>query len=151
KTLHSMYAKELFIAGDEDDLKDAVPFFEQSIGDSSRTEDEHREAACVLARAYRICGREADFFRLCLRDVIKEPCAEMCGEIGRYFFSKGDYSEARCWLNDSIFETVPYITILTEGSEPLNMLAECCERTGDGESAAKYRKMAAEWELPETV
>ena len=35
KTLHSMYAKELFIAGGKDDLAEAVPFFEQSLADTS--------------------------------------------------------------------------------------------------------------------
>lgn len=151
KTLHSMYAKELFIAGDAEDLAAAVPFFEQSLADDTRSDDEHREARCVLARAYRTGGRDADFFRLCLREAIVSPCAEMCGEIGHYFYDKGNYAEALCWLNDAIFETQAVITILTEGSENLNLLADCCEKTGDPESAGKYRKMADEWELPETV
>ena len=150
KTLHSMYAKELFTAGDEGDLSAAVPFFEQTLSDPSRSDDEHREA-CVLARAYRTAGRTADFVRLCLRDVIAVPCAEMCAEVGRYFYDSGDYAEALCWLSDAIFETRPVITALVGGSENLELLAECYECTGDGESAAKYRKMAAEWELPETV
>ena len=33
----------------------------------------------------------------------------------------------------------------------LDILADCYEKTGDPGNAAKYRKMAAEWELPETV
>ncbi len=151
KTLHSMYAKELFIAGDNGDLADAVPFFEGSLADPSRSEDEQREARCVLARAYRIAGRTADFVRLCLRDVIASPCAEMCAEIGRYFYDSGNFAEALCWLNDAIFETQAVITIFVEGTDNLNLLADCYERTGDPESASKYRKMAEEWELPETV
>ena len=151
KTLHSMLAKELFTAGDESDLMDAVPFFEESLNDPARSEDEHREARCVLARAYRISGRTADFVRLCLREALTSPCAEMCSETGRYFYDAGNYAEALCWLNDAIFETQPVITILTEGSENLALLADCYERTGDPESAAKYREMAENWELPETV
>ncbi len=151
KTLHSMYAKELFTAGDESDLKAAVPFFEGSIDDPARSDDEHREARCVLARAYRVSGRTADFVRLCLREALISPCAEMCSEIGRYFYDAGNYAEALCWLNDAIFETQPVITILTGGSENLELLADCCEKTGGSEKAAEYRKMAAEWELPETV
>ena len=151
KTLHSMYAKELFIAGSGSDLTAAVPFFEQSLSDPSRSEDEHREARCVLARAYRTDGRVSDFVRLCLRDVIAVPCAEICAEIGHYFYDSGNYSEALCWLNDAIFETQPVISILVEGTENLNLLADCYERTGDPDSASKYRKMADEWELPETV
>ena len=151
KTLHSMYAKELFIAGDNDDLAVSVPFFEGSLDDPARSDDERREARCVLARAYRVGGRIADFVRLCLRETLITPCAEMCAEIGRYFFDSGNYAEALCWLNDAVFETQPVISIFVQGSENLNLLADCFEKTGDPESAAKYRKMAEEWEMPETV
>ena len=146
-----MYAKELFIAGDRDDLAEAVPFFEQSLSDASRSDDEHREARCVLARAYRVSGDTAGFFRVCLRDVIAVPCSEMCAEIGHYFYDSGSYAEALCWLNDAIFETEAVITILSQGKENLSLLADCYEKTGDPGNAAKYRKMAEEWELPETV
>ena len=151
KVLHSMYAKELFIAGDSEDLEGAVPFFEGSLNDSDRSEDEHREARCVLARAYRMSGRTADFFKLCLRETLQLPCAEMCSEIGRYFYDSGNYEEALCWLNDAIFETEAVITIYVRGTENLMLLADCCEKTGDAENSAKYHKMADEWELPETV
>ena len=151
KNLHSMYAKELFIAGDEADLAAAVPFYEQSLSDPTRSDDEQREARCVLARAYRICGRVSDFVRLCLRDVISVPCAEICAEIGRYFYDCGNYEEALCWLSDAISETQPVISIFVQGSDNLNLLADCYERTGDPENAEKYRRLADEWELPETV
>ena len=151
KVLHSMYAKELFIAGDTDDLMQAVPFFEESINDENRSDDEHREARCVLARAYRMSGNDAGFFRLCLREAVTVPCAEICSEIGHYFYDCENYAEALAWLNDAIFETEAVITIFVRGTDNLNLLADCCEKTGDTENAAKYRKMAAEWELPETV
>ena len=151
KTLHSMYAKELFIAGDKDDLTEAVPFFEQSLADTSRSEDEHREARCVLARAYRISGDTAGFFRLCLRDVIAVPCSEMCAEIGHFFYDSGNFAEALCWLNDAAFETEAVITVLSRGTDTLAMLADCYAKAGDNENAAKYRSMAEAWELPETV
>lgn len=151
KVLHSMYAKELFIAGDTEDLKAAVPFFRESLADPSRSEDEHREARCVLARAYRLCGDTAGFFALCLRDVIAAPCAEMCSETGHFFYDSGNYAEALCWLNDAIFETEAVISIFVQGTENLELLADCYEKNGDPENAAKYRKMAEEWEIPDTV
>lgn len=151
KVLHSMYAKELFIAGDTEDLMQAVPFFEQSLCDEKRSDDEHREARCVLARAYRLSGNTEGFFRLCLREALIMPCAEICSEIGHYFYDCKNYAEALDWLNDAIFETEAVITIFVRGTDNLYLLADCCEKTGDSESAAKYRRMAAEWELPETV
>lgn len=151
KVLHSMYAKELFIAGDTDDLRAAVPFFTESLNDPARTDDEHREARCVLARAYRLTGDTAGFFALCLRETIANPCAEMCGEIGRFLYDGGNYAEALCWLNDAIFETEAVISIFTKGPENLTLLADCCEKTSDPDSAAKYRRMAAEWTVPEEL
>lgn len=151
KTLHSMYAKELFTAGEICDLEAAIPFFEGSLNDPTRSDDEHREARCVLARAYRVSGRIPDFVRLCLREVISDPCAEMCAEAGKYFYDSGNFSEALCWLNDAIFEAQPVITILVGGKENLLLLADCYKKTGDLENAAKYRDMADKWELPETV
>ncbi len=151
KVLHSMYAKELFIAGDNEDLQHAVPFFTESLADPARSEDEHREARCVLARAYRLGGDTAGFFALCLRETIADPCAEMCSEVGHFFYDSGNYSEALCWLHDAIFETEAVISIFVRGTENLNLLADCCERTGDPAKAAEYRRMAKEWEVPETV
>ena len=52
--LHNIYAKELYVSGDEADFENAIPFFEESIQDDTRTEDEKLEAVCVLAKAYRI-------------------------------------------------------------------------------------------------
>ncbi|MCR4779824.1 MAG: glycosyltransferase family 2 protein [Ruminiclostridium sp.] len=151
RTLHSMYAKELFIAGDEDDLREAMPFFAESVNDPSRSEDERREARCVLARAYRLTGDTAGFVRFALREVIASPCSEMCAEIGRYFRDSGDYAEALCWLNDAAFETEAVISVFSQGTETLSLLAECYEKTGDADKATEYRRMADEWEMPETV
>ncbi len=151
KTLHSMYAKELFIAGDADDLREALPFFAESVSDPSRTGDERREARCVLARAYRMTGDTAGFVKFALREAISSPCSEMCAEIGRFFYDSGSYDEALCWLNDAAFETEAVISVFSQGPETLSLLADCCEKTGDPEKAASYRRMSADWQLPETV
>ena len=149
--LHSMYAKELFIAGDRDDLEAAVPFFEKSLSDESRTSDEQREARCVLARAYRMNGRDTEFFRLCLREAVSMPCAEMCSEIGHFFYDKGELFEAYCWLYDAVFETEAVISVYIKGSENLSLLSECCKALGKDEEALRYEKAASVWQPPETV
>ena len=90
-------------------------------------------------------------FLPCPMAEITASLSEMCGEIGHFFYDSGSYDEALCWLNDAIFETEAVITILSQGKENLSLLADCYEKTGDPENAEKYRKMAEEWELPETV
>ena len=151
RTLHGMYAKELFIAGDNDDLKEAEAFYKQSLSDSSRSSDEKREAACVLARLYRKTGNTTAFFRLSLHEAMSCPCSEMCVEIGDYFYENGDFGEALCWYYDGIFETEAIISVYTKGTEYLKKLSLCCEKTGDKENAEKYALMADSWEVPEIV
>lgn len=151
KTLHSMYAKELFIAGDAEDFAEAEDFFAKSYSDGSRTPDERREAACVLARGYRLSGRTSDFFKFILREAAICPSSEICAETGEYFYLQGDFAEALCWFNDAIFETEAVISVYVKGKASLNRLADCYEHTGEPEKAREYREMAEKWELPETV
>lgn len=151
KTLHSMYAKELFIAGDAGDFAEAEDFFLKSCSDGSRSLDERREAACVLARGYRLNGKTSDFFKFILREAATCPSSEICAEAGEYFYSQGDFAEALCWFNDAIFETEAVISVYVKGKDSLNRLADCYENTGEPEKAREYREMAEKWELPETV
>ena len=151
KTLHGMYAKELFIAGDSEDLAEAEAFYKQSLSDPARSADEKREAACVLARLYRKTGNTAAFFRLSLHEAMSCPCSEMCVEIGDYFYENGDYAEALCWYYDGIFETEAVISVYTKGTEYLQKLSDCYAETGDAEKAELYRIQAQEWEMPEIV
>lgn len=50
KRLHSIYAKELFISGEERDFLTAMSFFESSCADTERSLDEIKEAACVVMK-----------------------------------------------------------------------------------------------------
>ena len=52
---------------------------------------------------------------------------------------------------DGIFETEAVISVYTKGTEYLEKLGECYEKTGDSENAEKYKKLAREWEVPEIV
>ncbi len=149
--LHSMYAKELYISGDNDDLAEAEAFFSQSLTDPTRSPDEHKEAACVLARYYRLSGNTPAFFKNSLHEAMSFPSSEICTEIAAYFYDNGDYAEALCWYYDGIFETEAVISVQTKGTESLERLSQCYLMTGNRAEAEKYKKMAEEWTLPETV
>ena len=73
KKLHTMYAKELFIAGEVEDFVSAIPVFEKTMVDENRSLDEVKEAACVLAKAYRLLGREKEFFKNALKEIAIRP------------------------------------------------------------------------------
>jgi len=151
KVLHSMYAKELFIAGDNEDFKEAYEFFKESYNDPNRSADEKQEAVCVLARNARRNGDTAEFLSLVLPAAISNPCSEICIEIGDYFFENKRYSDAVAWYYDGIYETDPIISVYSKGKDSLIKLSSCYRFIGEEERADYYSAEADKWEPPETV
>ena len=77
--LHTLYAKELLIAGEKTDLIHAIPTFTETVKDDSRTEEEKMEAYCILAKANRLRGDVANFFKYTTKAVTS--AGEGCSEI----------------------------------------------------------------------
>lgn len=149
KRLHNIYAKELFISGEDKDFVAARAFFQASCKDEERGLDEIKEAACVAARAARICGDVEDFFKYAMKVVASEGCAEICCELGEYYLQKQDLDEAAVWFYNGAYETESILNIHSSGDVPLLGLAECCRRAGNTTQAGEYEKLAAEWKAAE--
>lgn len=165
--LHSMYAKELFISGEDGDFADAIPVFEATLAQPDATEDMIREAICVLCHAYRIAGRVDCFFSMAFKLMPDSLCAELCCEVGSHFFDRGDYQEAIQWFETAAYRTEAVIDVRRGGSAPLFALSECYEKLAEGlramsplsseredmirqceKQAEQYQKEAREWEIP---
>ncbi len=101
KRLHNMYARELFMAGTARDFQEAEGFFSNSLQDSARSQEEHMEALCVLARASRLQKNYVQFLSLCLNGIAADPCAELCLEAGDYYLAVQDYANARDWYENA--------------------------------------------------
>ena len=144
KRLHNIYAKELFISGEAKDFLSARAFFQQSCKDEKRGEDELMEAACVAARAARLAGDVADFFKYAMKAVASEGCAEICCELGAYYMERKDYDEAIVWLYNAAYETESVLDIRSSKELPLKGLAKCYRELGNEEQAAEYTRRAAE-------
>ncbi len=143
--LHNLYARELFIAGSEEDVILAGPFFEASCEDTGRSVEEIREAACVAARAARFKGDRLKFHKYAMKAVASNGCAEICLELGYFYMSEEDYHEAVVWFYNAAFESESLLDIRCRGDKPLNGMAECYKRIGMEEQAAEYARMAKEW------
>lgn len=139
KRLHNLYAKELFVSGSEEDCVRAVPFFEQSAMDGSRSLDEMKEACCVAARGNRLMGNIPAFFKYALKNIAADGCAEICYELGRYYMSIEDYEEAILWFYNATYETECILHVKCGGELPLQALVECYSRCGNEEMAQQYR------------
>ena len=149
KRLHNIYAKELFISGEAQDFLDARAFFKASCQDEKRGDDELMEAACVAARAARLAGDVADFFKYAMKAVASEGCSEICCELGAFYMERQDYDEAVIWLYNAAYETESVLNIHCGGDLPLRGLAKCYQELGNEEQAAEYARLAAEWQQEE--
>ena len=160
--IRSMYARELLKTGDARDFADATPIF-ADILEHDYDETAQKEAACVLARAYRLSDQKNEFFKLTLKDMITTPCSEICYELGTYFQALRDYSEAAMWYYNAAYETKSILDIHTSGDLPLYGLVECYEALLAQEKAAggsvllltqyeqsleQYREAARNWMVP---
>ena len=146
--LHRMYAKELLMTGEKEDFIAAAKVFLATLKDETASEDARKEAGCILSRYYRITGNVNEFFKLTLKDMITTPCAEICCELGNYFFDAKDYEEAAMWYYNAAYETASILDVHTSGNIPLNGLADCYEKSGNAVQAEEYRNAARQWQLP---
>jgi len=146
KKLHNLYAKELFIAGTDDDFIEALPFFAQTINDTSRDMDEQTEAACVLSHGYRLLGNTAMFYKYAMKNIAGESCSEICYELGCAYEEKKDLDEAVIWFYNAAFETEPLLNIHYGGDYPLGKLAECYKLLGMPEQAKEYALATKKWQ-----
>jgi len=160
-----MYAKELFVSGEEDDFKEAANIFEQTLKQPGVSVDMQREAICVLCHTYRVTGNTDRFFSLAFKLMPDAVCSELCYEVGSYFKDQEDYEEAVQWFELAAYQAEPVIDVRAGGILPLLELGECCRalsrRIGGGnqehegqvqfylEAAEKYEKEAAGWDMPD--
>ena len=119
-----MYAMELYISGDDEDFLEAEEFFAASVMDPERSADEMKEAACVVCRAARIRKDAGIMMKMALKDMLTEGSAEMCFELGEYFYERGDDSEASLWYYNAMHEAPSILNIHTSTDWPEKRLAE---------------------------
>lgn len=138
KRLHNLYARELMIAGDQEDFAEAMPFFQSSVADSGRGSEEIAEACCVVARAARLAGDTRTFFKYAFKVIADEANSEICREVGRFYEEAEDYEEAAIWYYNAVYETQPILDINAGGRSSLEGLVRCYQQMGEEETAESY-------------
>jgi hypothetical protein len=121
KKLHHMYAMELFIAGSEEDFLDAEESFLATM-EEERSEDELREALCVLAHIYFIKKDTHHFMMYAMKGVALGGCSEICCELGSYYEGCGEYGEAATWYYNAIHETESILNLACHTDIPQKRL-----------------------------
>ena len=140
KRLLGMYARELLIAGDEEDFAQAAPVFLEAAADNERDGEEMAQSCCVAARAARLAGDTVSFFKYTSKVIAEEACSEICCEMGHFYEGLSDWEEAAIWYYNAVYETRPILALQSGGKESLEGLIRCYEALGCLEQADIYRE-----------
>jgi glycosyltransferase involved in cell wall biosynthesis len=142
--LHEMYARELFVAGSDEDFLQAEAFFAASARDVERSPQEFAQACCVAARAARLRGDITAFFKYVTKLVAGESCSEICCELGDFYAGQQDMEEAAIWYYNAAYETEPIIALNAGNDRAFEGLIACYEALEQPQQAEIYRAEYAE-------
>lgn len=149
KNLYTMYAKELFIAGKEKDFLVAKDYFEWSVENEIRSRDELKAAECVLVKGARLAKDGDLLLKTSLKNLADgKASAEVCFEVGEYFYEKEDYKEAAIWFYNAAFETECELNIHYAGDYSLKRLVDVYHLLGEEKLEKQYTDLLNEWVLP---
>ncbi|MDL2301439.1 glycosyltransferase family 2 protein [Lachnospiraceae bacterium OttesenSCG-928-D06] len=140
KRLHNMYARELFLAGEDQDFLNASAFFEESVASPERSEEETVEAACVAAKAARLRKDTISFFKQVCKVIAGEGCSEVCYEMGLFYEEQGEYEEAIIWFYNAAYETTPVLSLKTQEIYAKEGLVRCYRSLSMEETASMYEQ-----------
>ena len=123
--LFGMFAKELFIAGDDRDFLEAESYFEKRIKTETLDEESLKSAQCVLAHCAAIRKDIPAFFTYCLHNAADgKASAEICYDLGCYYKENKQYEEAYMWFYNAAHETESQCNIHYSTDWALNQLEE---------------------------
>ena len=138
RRLYGMYARELFLAGAEEDFLAAGSFFQAEVSSPDRSADEITEGCCVAAKAARLQNDIVNFFKYTSKVIAGEGCSEICCELGHFYEDRNDLEEAAIWYYNAAYETQPVLALRSSREEPLQGLIRCYEQLGLPEQAESY-------------
>lgn len=142
KKLHNLYAKELMIAGEDQDFLDAYQTFAQSVVDPQRSADEILEACCICTKANLISKNYLEFFKYTTKAMAIGGCSEICCQLADYYQNaEHNEEEAALWYYNAAFETESILNLQCHTKIPLSALADISAKNGDFEEAEHYRQL----------
>lgn len=138
--LITMYAKELLIAGSDEELKAAAAYFKDLyLSADSLSEDDLKTVCIVLSKIAFVKKDISALMSYALKDVATEGSSEICEILGEHYESIGEYEEARMWFYNAHFETAPHLCMVYKNELALEGLMRTSEKLKDDESVAFYK------------
>lgn len=143
--LITMYAKELFIAGEDMDFQKASSYFEKLYAEEG-CENISRICESVLAYYYQTIENLHMLMKIALHNIAsKEPSSEVCFSLGEYYFRHKDYKEATIWYYNAAYEAECELNLHFGGDYPLLRLADCYKALGNVDQMKQYYFLAEQF------
>lgn len=139
------YARELIYHSRD---KEAAVWLEGFLNGGGGWIENVLQACQDLAGCYERMGREEDAFRALTRALrLGPPRAELCCELGRFFFRREDWAAASYWYQRALDSPESgtaggFTQPDCRGYIPLLQLCVCCWHMGELERAAVYNERA---------
>lgn len=168
--LLAMYVRELYKADNKEALANAREFLERMLVELTGKGKESlvRQLIAVLLKIYCYNEDTVSVLKLSLREEITSPSAEVCMELGSFFFRKEEYEEALKWFSYAAFSCESELDIASSGASSLSALSLCYRTYAESpkikalprkeqerevlylkEKAAEYEQMARDWKPQE--
>lgn len=143
--LSNLYAKELFVSGQDEDFLDAEDYFTIVANDAETSMEQMKEAICVVAKAAALRRDYLKLYRYALKDIASEGVSEICYLLGEYYLECKEFEEAAVWFYNAAFEANSILNIHYSGDMPLRQLSVCYQSMGLPEQAEEYANLARNW------
>lgn len=143
--LSNLYAKELFVSGQDEDFLDAEDYFTIVANDAETSMEQMKEAICVVAKAAALRRNYLKLYRYALKDIASEGVSEICYLLGEYYLECKEFEEAAVWFYNAAFEANSILNIHYSGDMPLRQLSVCYQSMGLPEQAEEYANLARNW------
>ncbi|MCQ2506004.1 MAG: glycosyltransferase family 2 protein [Lachnospiraceae bacterium] len=142
KRLWEMYAKELFISGDNEDFLEAGAIFESYVENNILDESLLRSCLCVIAKASLIKNDIIGFFAAALKNVgTNNPSGEICYMLSKLYYDTGKYEDAYLWAYNGIFEAQSECCIKYQKEMLPKLMLNILEKTGRYDEKEVYEKL----------
>lgn len=142
------YAREL---SQNEIFDEAIKYFNEFLDTGKGWVEDNISACFELSKCYNAIGNKKDMLKILLRSFEYDtPRAEICCNIGTYYFEIADYNKAIFWYKLAADLNKPvtswgFISHDYWGYIPNIQLCVCYDRLGIRENAIKYNNKAAEY------
>ncbi len=140
KRLNNMYARELLMVGEEEDVLFAEEYFEKVSMDCEVDADSIMEAYCVIAKAAGLRNDAVRMMKYTTKAMLSGGCSEVCLELGLYYERLDDLEEAAIWFYNAAYETRPVLVKASGEEEALQGLLRCYRTMGLEEQVQQYEE-----------